>query len=148
MPDLIKRDTFRANEIPIAELLSRYEYNPNTGNIMKVTSKGLKSIGYLDSKGYYSVTHKGISLKMHRMAYALYYHRWPDNELDHINRNTLDNRIVNLRDADRFVNNQNRIFHKKWSIERKNEIFNGLLKGENPSNFEDLNKYFPYSFLA
>jgi hypothetical protein len=37
------------------------------------------------------------------------YGRWPDSELDHINRCRHDNRIANLREATRFTNCQNRI---------------------------------------
>ncbi len=138
--------TFTANEIPITELISNYKYDPDTGEIMKLTRNTYKRIGFVDSRGYLTISHKGIYLKAHRVAYALYYGKWPENELDHINRNPLDNRIGNLRLADRFINNQNREFKPKWSLSRKWEIFNSLLAGENPSNIIDLEEYFPYSF--
>lgn len=137
---------FTANEIPLHELISNYKYDPDTGEIMKVTGTSYKRIGFVDSRGYLTISHNGVSLKAHRVAYALYYGEWPSNELDHINRRPLDNRISNLRLADRFINNQNREFKPKWSIARKWEIFNSLLAGENPSNIIDLEEYFPYSF--
>jgi hypothetical protein len=45
----------------------------------------------------------------HRLAWFYVYNVWPKNQIDHINRNKLDNRIENLRDVSRNVNNQNRI---------------------------------------
>jgi hypothetical protein len=36
----------------------------------------------------------------HRIIWAWVYGEWPKQTLDHINRNRLDNRIVNLREAD------------------------------------------------
>ena len=138
--------TFSANEISIPELILNYKYDPDTGEILKVSGSSYKKIGFVDSRGYLTISHKGISLKGHRMAYALYYGEWPDNELDHINRNSLDNRISNLRLADRFINNQNREFKSKWSLARKWEIFNSLIAGANPCSIIDLEMYFPYSF--
>lgn len=137
---------FKANEIPIADVLNNYEYDPETGEIFKKLKKSLKKIGFIDSRGYISITHKGIMIKAHRLAYALYYGEWPKNELDHVNRIKTDNRISNIRDANRYVNNQNRVFKKKFSLVRKNYIFEQLLLGTHPSKFDDLDMYFPYSF--
>lgn len=46
--------------------------------------------------------------RAHRVAWAMFYGRWPEGEIDHINRDPSDNRICNLRLADRALNNQNR----------------------------------------
>lgn len=137
---------FRANEISIEELKVNYNYNPDTGELLKLRGGVYVPIGYVDSKGYLSVCHNRTVMKVHRMCYALYYGSWPEGELDHINRDPLDNRICNLRDADRFINNQNRVFTPKLKLSRKWEIFNGLLAGEDPSSYSDLAEYFPYSF--
>lgn len=40
-----------------------------------------------------------IDLRAHRLAFALFHGAWPVGEVDHINGDVTDNRIVNLRDA-------------------------------------------------
>lgn len=50
----------------------------------------------------------GVPYMAHRVAWAIHYGENPVSEIDHINGNPADNRIVNLRAADRFINNRNR----------------------------------------
>lgn len=45
--------------------------------------------------------------KAHRLAWAIYFGKWPEGVIDHINGDTLDNRIKNLRDCSRSVNSRN-----------------------------------------
>lgn len=46
--------------------------------------------------------------KAHRVCWALYHGHWPSIEIDHINGNPSDNRIVNLREANKSQNSSNR----------------------------------------
>lgn len=141
---------YPTNELSIKELKENFRYNPITGIIEAYNKRSntYKQVGFLDSRKYLSVTFKGKFIKAHRLAWVLYYDRFPIDEIDHINRIQTDNRIENLREADRYINNQNRVFTKPFIYDhnRKVDIFNLLLCGEDPRTIRDLEYYFPYSF--
>lgn len=50
---------------------------------------------------------KGRLYLAHRVAWILWNKNWPDEEIDHINGDSSDNRITNLRDCSRVTNQQN-----------------------------------------
>lgn len=50
----------------------------------------------------------GRLYKMHRLAWLYVHGEWPVSVIDHVNGNASDNRIANLRDVSRAVNQQNR----------------------------------------
>jgi len=89
------------------ELRRIVHYDPETGimthrvklaNRTKVGSE----VGWLDKSpkcGYRRVTIKGETYLVHRLAWLYVYGEWPDEQLDHINRVRIDNRISNLRDV-------------------------------------------------
>lgn len=59
------------------------------------------STGSLDRYGYLIIKIKGVQFKAHQIVWFLNKGEFSDVELDHINRNKLDNRIENLRQATR-----------------------------------------------
>lgn len=59
------------------------------------------SCGSLDKDGYLIIKIKGRQFKAHRIAWLLCHGDFPKCELDHKNRNRLDNRIENLRESNR-----------------------------------------------
>lgn len=66
------------------------------------------STGSLDKDGYLIIKVKQRQFKAHRIAWLLHYGEFPSCELDHINRNRLDNRIENLRESTRRQQIENR----------------------------------------
>lgn len=76
------------------------------GKLIRTDRKN--SNGSLDKDGYLIIKVKGKQFKAHRIVWLLNYGEFPNTELDHINRNKLDNRIENLREADRSLNNRNK----------------------------------------
>lgn len=55
------------------------------------------------------------NIAVHQMIFAMHYGRWSNNLLDHINHNTLDNHIENLREVTNYQNQQNRLINKNNS---------------------------------
>lgn len=78
------------------------------GKIIRTDRKS--SDGSLDKDGYLIIKVKGKQFKAHRIVWLLNYGKFPTKELDHKNRNKLDNRIENLRESDRIQQNNNKEF--------------------------------------
>ena len=60
------------------------------------------------SSGYFSGRIFVRHYLSHRVAWAIYSGAWPERQIDHINGNKSDNRIVNLRSATSQENSKNR----------------------------------------
>ena len=93
------------NDGDLLEYVKKYfTYHPD-GTITRSDRKN--SNGSLDSDGYLIVKIKGKQYKAHRLVYLMLNGHFPDGEIDHINRVKTDNRIENLRVADRSLNVNN-----------------------------------------
>lgn len=92
-----------------SELLSYldvyFNYDKETGHIERTDRKN--SNGSKDKDGYLIIKIKGKQYKAHRLAWLIVYREWPQDEIDHINRDRTDNRINNLRVVDRCGNINN-----------------------------------------
>lgn len=61
--------------------------------------------GYLSGRVFNS------NMFAHRAAFALGFGRWPNGEVDHINGDRRDNRLVNLREVNSGTNRRNMRLH-------------------------------------
>lgn len=86
-------------------LLQTFNYNPTTGILslkkkIKYLNKEIgDEAGHLAKSGYRSVGIKGKEYRVHRIIYLMQTGKWPDNQIDHIDRIKDNNRWTNLRDA-------------------------------------------------
>lgn len=87
------------------------KYDQETGVLTWRVSRGRVSAGGVagspDKDGYIRVRIEGSLYGAHRIAWMLTHRAWPDNDIDHVNHDTADNRIVNLRPATRVENTRN-----------------------------------------
>lgn len=67
-----------------------------------------KRAGSINGNGYDQVQILGKNYTSHRVAWAIFYGSWPKGQIDHINRDRLDNRIKNLRDVTHAENMKNK----------------------------------------
>lgn len=129
------------------ELINDLRYDADTGlfwwkrkrarntNLTKpagTNCNGYVHIGISDDNG------KFWQFKAHILAWRLHYGTWPDKQLDHIDRNRSNNRIVNLRLVTHQENHLNRGVNKKNKLGYQNICMNGksyqvhvMIYGEN-----------------
>ena len=68
--------------------------------------------GYKKAGGYVCIMIDGKNLRAHRLAWFWMRGSWPTLDLDHINGDTSDNRMCNLREVTAKQNQENRHNHK------------------------------------
>ena len=105
------------NETPelLAELHDMLTYDANTGILRWKNPTNPRRVKAGDIAGCVSHTEKGRVLlglrgklhKAHRIAWAMHYGKWPKDQIDHINECPSDNRICNLREANKSENMRN-----------------------------------------
>lgn len=86
-----------------------------------------------DKKGYVRIKFDGVDHFAHRLAWLVVHGAWPEGEIDHINGLRSDNRIANLRDVSKAVNQQNRKSHRgySWHIGRRKWYASIVVDGRN-----------------
>jgi len=102
-----------------AKVMECLDYNPETGVFRwKIAPKCHPRMkgqvaGYIRS-GYRAISIEGKQYTAHRLAWLIVYGVIPEL-IDHVNRDPDDNRIANLREADRQGNAQNHSFSTNGS---------------------------------
>ncbi len=103
---------------PIERLRQLLAYNPDTGALTWLpsdTMRAARNTRFADRpaltgrhrQGYLQGRVEGVSVYAHRVAWAMHYGRWPEGQIDHVNHDTSDNRISNLRLVDKSTNARN-----------------------------------------
>lgn len=93
-------------------LQERLSYDPSTGEFR--TRYAVKQVpagaiaGSASSKGYWRIKIDNREYAAHRLAWLYVHGEFPPGDLDHRNRVRSDNRIGNLRLANKSQNGQNR----------------------------------------
>ncbi len=92
--------------ISVGELRRIFRYSRSTGILRWRIKHSRKTVvggiaGCTAPSGYVLVGVNRTDYRAHRIAWAMVYGKWPDDELDHKNRIRNDNRISNLRLATR-----------------------------------------------
>jgi len=87
-------------------------YDPDTGLFKWLEPTYPKKPGWISGSqkgnGYLRIKVNQQQHAAHRLAWYLMHGKWPDNMIDHIDGNPLNNKLNNLRDVSSFVNQQNR----------------------------------------
>lgn len=95
------------------ELKSRATYDPDTGVFISLECfrpsrqsrwPAGRQMGTPGKRGYLRITTNGRQYFAHRLAWLYVHGVWPNEALDHINGDKLDNRIANLRDVPETLN--------------------------------------------
>lgn len=102
---------------------SLFDYHEDGHLIWKTRQSDIKGqiAGWIDGD-YRRTTIDGRSYRVHRIVF-LWHHGYFPQEVDHINRNTLDNRIENLRPA---THTQN--MHNRKKLRNNTSGFTGVFK--------------------
>lgn len=99
------------NTLPDPDFLRKcLRYEAETGHIFWVerlsNASKVGSAAFCQKRkdGYLHGQILGKKQLAHRVAWAIHYGYWPENDIDHINRDRSDNSISNLREATRSEN--------------------------------------------
>jgi hypothetical protein len=98
----------------VEELRDAFSYTPETGEITRIWEpyrwgrRPGKTGGRLRYDGYRAFRYMQRFFSGQVLAWVLHYGEWPKGYVDHINGNTSDNRITNLRVCTMTENQHNR----------------------------------------
>lgn len=118
----------------IKDLRNVFTYQPDTGEIFRTggpLGSGKSAVVNDGKRRRLFVVFHGRKILAHRLAWAIHSGEWPKFEIDHINCDESDNRITNLRDVTKSVNQQN----KRTPRSDNKTGFLGVKKSTNSNRF-------------
>jgi hypothetical protein len=106
------------------------DYSPETGiATVKLSRSNRVPVGTVLKASkrceYVRFTIDGRPYKLHRLIWLYTYGVWPAGDIDHINGDPSDNRLVNLRDVPHQTNAQNH--RKAWGHNRSTGLLGASL---------------------
>ena len=107
---MVAINTEKENLLDLNTLHSILNYDSNTGIFTNKINRGIARVGKVPGRitnGYHRIKIYGIEYLAHRLAWYYIYKYWPTKFIDHIDGNTLNNRILNLREASNIENQFN-----------------------------------------
>lgn len=93
------------SDLSAEEVRDAFDYDPHTGIFKRKSNGTVVAIPASKTYGYVSI--KGCGYLLHRLAWLYVFGRWPNQQIDHIDGNTRNNAIANLREVDDTKNHQN-----------------------------------------
>lgn len=108
-----------SRDLPSIDYLrQRLSYDPETGQLCwkahpvmpakwNTRWAGKPALYGRHRQGYCKGRIDGKMMYAHRVAWAIHHGAWPDGQIDHINHDTSDNRIANLREVSKRENARN-----------------------------------------
>lgn len=105
---LKERTRINQEKLSIDTLKRKLKYDPATGLFTRnciMTGSSIGDVcGTKKENGYVIISIDRVLYRAHRLAWFYFYGRWPEGDIDHVNRIRNDNRIANLREACRSDN--------------------------------------------
>lgn len=102
-----------ASDLTAARLREVLHYDEDTGAFTwrarpRAFGSGRSLVaGTAVTRGYIMIRVDGVKHLAHRLAWMYCYGAWPTTHIDHVDGNTANNAIANLRDVDDDINHQN-----------------------------------------
>jgi len=106
-----------------------FKYNSESGEIIGIKGKSIRKknrFGYVVCS--FKINYQRYSMYGHRLAWFLHYGELPKKQIDHIDGNKINNKILNLRDVSGQENSFNFTKAKGYSWDKKNKKFHASIK--------------------